>query len=210
MRDCLILVADKSMGVLLRAAFARANWHRDVGCDRFAFDPSQDLIVAAGQNDPGIYVRGHELIRVYARSHRHALVLLDEAWQGSPGKAEIERRIAAKLVRTGWRPERSAVVAIRPELDVWLWMDDPVLPDMLGFPAMSDLRSWLRGRGLWPEEVDKPPQPKAALEASLRRIRKPPSAALYGRVADRARWSQCRDGCFRQMREILQTWFPCG
>ena len=63
MRELLLLVADKNMQSVFRALFGRDDWQDVLGCAPFEFDVRQDLIYAAGQNDPGIVKRGQEIVR---------------------------------------------------------------------------------------------------------------------------------------------------
>jgi hypothetical protein len=80
MRDCIFLLADKNMQAAFEGFLMRKAFHLSIGCGIFSFNPSKDIAVAAGDNDPGLYKRGHELLRTYQSTHSHAAVVLDNAW----------------------------------------------------------------------------------------------------------------------------------
>jgi hypothetical protein len=81
MRDCIFLLADKNMEAAFSGFFTRSEFHMSLGIREFEFDPQQDIIVEAG-NDPGVYTRAHQLISPYLKTHRYAVVVLDNAWEG--------------------------------------------------------------------------------------------------------------------------------
>ena len=101
MRDCIFLVADKNMEAAFIGFLTRGNFHLNLGIRHFDFDPQQDIIVEAG-SDPGIYTRAHELITPYQKTHRYAVVVLDNDWNGSPGVDNISENIMGNLIATGW------------------------------------------------------------------------------------------------------------
>ena len=119
MRDCLFLVADKNMEGTLKGLFMREAFHRVLGCGRFDFDFRQDLVVAHGQNDPGLYTRANAFLRPYASSHRHAVVIVDAEWDGSPGEGAISHRLDEHLAHAGWGGGNGCAVVIVPELENW-------------------------------------------------------------------------------------------
>jgi hypothetical protein len=109
MRDCVFLVADKNMEAAFRGFLGRSQFHQSLGCGVFDFDKNQDLLVS-GEHDPGVYTRAHEFLRSYQKTHRHAVVALDEAWDGSPKALRIEQKIRQDLELSGWEAERVEVV----------------------------------------------------------------------------------------------------
>jgi phenylpyruvate tautomerase PptA (4-oxalocrotonate tautomerase family) len=164
--------------------------------------------VDEGGNDPGVYTKGHELLRPYQNSHRRALVVLDCEWDGSPGKAAIVSHITARLVESGWAAEAVKVIAIEPELENWLWQDNPHVADALRHKVPGSLRQRLADEGLWPVGAAKPPRPKEAAEWVLKQARQPRSSAIYQQLAERIAIKGCTDVAFAEMRATLQTWFP--
>lgn len=211
-RPCVILVADSNMAAAFRGYFGRAQWHLSLGCDSFDFNTNigGDLIVDEGGNDPGVYTKGHELLRPFQRSHERALVILDCEWEGSPGKEAIEQHITANLVSSGWPHDNVKVIAIDPELENWLWQNNPNVAAVLNYRGHPPLRQWLEQNGWWPQGAVKPPRPKEAAEWVLRQTRKPRSSAIYQQLAACIGINGCTDAAFTAMHAQLKTWFPQG
>ncbi len=201
-RDCIFLVADRTMAEVFKGFLEREEFHRSLGCGAFDFDPSQDLIVES--SDPAVFHRAHLLLEPYQRSYRHALVALDAAWGGSPGAAAITAGIEEKL-RSRW--EHCAVIVIDPELEAWIWQDSPHVATAFRYRAKRLLREWLRDTGDWPADASKPPDPKAAVEKVLRYTRTPRSAAVYRRIVSRISVRSCGDPAFNKLAETLRRWF---
>lgn len=192
MRDCLFLVADKNMEGMLKGFFSREGFYRALGCGRFDFNPREDLKVAHGQNDPGLYTKANELLQPYASSHRHAVVVVDAEWEGSPGKEAISHRIAEHLANAGWSDDNGCAVVITPELENWVWQDSPHVCSALGSDkAFAALRAELQVKGFWPPNEMKPDRPKEAVEWVLRQSKKGRSSAIYQQLAT---WVTAR-GC---------------
>jgi hypothetical protein len=211
-RPCVILVADSNMAATFRGYFKRQNWHLSLGCAPFDINTEigGDLIVDEGGNDPGVFTKGHELLRPYQNSHQHALVVLDCEWEGSPGKESIVDYIMNKLVESGWAEESVRVIAIDPELENWLWQDKPQVAEVLRYKAEKPLRQHLEENDWWPNDVAKPPRPKEAAAWVLKQTKQPRSSAIYQKLAEHISIKGCTDPAFAEMHQILQTWFPTG
>lgn len=211
-RPCVILVADSNMAAAFRGYFSRAQWHLSLSCAQFDINTEigGDLIVDEGGNDPGVYTKGHELLRPYQRSHERALVVLDTEWEGSPGKQAIEQHITENLVASGWARDKVKVIAIDPELENWLWQDKPQVAEVLKYRGEVGMRQWLQQNGWWPHGAAKPPRPKEAAEWVLRQTRQPRSSAIYQQLAARIGIASCTDTAFVDMHAQLQAWFPQG
>lgn len=209
-RPCVILVADSNMAAVFRGYFGRDQWHRSLGCAPFEFDAEsgQDLLVDEGGNDPGVYSRAHELLRPYQHSHQRALVALDCEWGGSPGQSKIVADITANLVASGWREKAVKVIAIEPELENWLWQDNPRVAEALHYRGEPALRELLAQRGRWPAGQAKPSRPKETAEWVLRQTRRPRSSAIYEELAGRISIKGCSDAAFLELHATLQAWFP--
>lgn len=209
MRDLLLLVADKNMEGMLKGYLSRPGIHAALGCGQFVFDARRDLHVAHGQNDPGLYTRAKEFLQPYARTHRHAAVVMDEAWDGSPGSVEIQRRLSDHLTQAGWAPAASCAVVIAPELENWIWQDSPHVCTHLGQEgSFADLRQQLERSGFWRQGESKPHCPKEAVEEILRRNRIPRSSAIYRDLAARIGTQGCTDPAFLTLRDAMRRWFP--
>lgn len=210
MNDLLFLVADKNMAEAVGGLLERDQIHRIVGCCRFEFDARRDIKVAAGQNDPGLYVRANELLRPLATDYAHAVVIIDEEWDGSPGADDIERRLGEHLADAGWQEANSLALAVRPEADVWLWSDSPHSAAALGWSSWDALRPALETQGLLATGRTKPERPKEAAEWALRNCghKAPRSAALYRQVASQVSILRCEDRALARLLNALRAWFP--
>lgn len=209
-RPCAILVADSNMAATFRGYFKRDGWHLSLGCASFEMntDVGADLLVDEGGNDPGVYTKGHELLRPYQSSHHRALVVLDCEWEGAPDKAAIVEHITARLVASGWAEDAVKVIAIEPELENWLWQDKPQVAEVLRYKGDKPLRQYLADSGWWPADMAKPPRPKEAAEWLLRQTRRPRSSAIYQELAEYISIRGCTDAAFAEMHAAFLAWFP--
>jgi len=210
-RACAILVADNNMAAAFRGYLTRDQWHRSLGCARFEFDPALggDLLVAE-RRDPGVFTEAHALLDSYRDTHRHAIIALDCEWCGAPPKAEIVERIMANMVAKGWAAGDVQVIAIEPELENWIWQDNPNVAAALRYKSEPPLRQLLEQNQHWPAGQAKPTRPKETTEWVLRQTRTPRSSALYEALASRVSIKNCTDEAFQELRTALQTWFPNG
>ena len=98
-----------------------------------------------------------------------------------------------------------------PELEAWVWSNSPHVDDVAGWQNRRlPLRRWLISQGYLQEGATKPEQPKEALEAALRTVRKPRSASLYRQLAERVSLRRCNDPSFLELKTVLTAWFPAG
>jgi hypothetical protein len=188
--------------------FSRQGFHRSLRCGRIDIDLMQDLIAAAGDNDPGLYTRAHELLRPFLSTHRYAVVVLDAEWDGSPGGASIRAHIESMLSANGWGTGRYAVIVIEPELENWIWRRSIHVAREIGFDSIDDMHADMDLRRAWPDKQRKPTSPKETLETILRKKRIPRSSAIYKNITAQASVSDCRDSAFLQLVGKLREWFP--
>jgi len=200
-RDVVFLVADAAMEQMLQGFLSRPHCHRSIGCGPFAFDVREDVSVAPGR-DPDVFVRSRELLQPYERLHHRAVVMLDVAWEGSPGAERIRTHISDSL-KPAW--DQFAVIVIDPELEAWVWQDNPHVAE--AFKCRADFRDVLRRSGHWPDGASKPPDPKAALDYLRRHHRADRSNAAFGRLARKISVRHCEDRAFGQLRDTLRAWF---
>lgn len=208
MRDCIFLLADKNMQAAFEGFLGRAGFSQSLGCGAFDFDPRHDIVVAAGDNDPGLYTRGHELLRPYQATHRHAVVVLDAEWEGSPGKDAIAEHLAENLKSTGWAEGALAVIVIDPELENWIWQQNDHVARGLGFDTSNELMADPDLQKVWPAAQTKPSSPKEILETLLKKRRIPRSSAIYKQITSQVSVRRCQDTAFQTMVETLRAWFP--
>ena len=209
MRDLLFYVADGNMKEAIRGFMERDALQQRVGCGPIDFDARRDIKVAKGQNDPGVYTRGAELLRPFSGEYRHAVVIVDEEWEGSPGAAAIRGRVDGHLRAVGWDASGLALV-VCPEADVWLWTDTDHTAQALGWASWTELSAALRQAEWLADGEVKPVRPKEAAEWALfegpQDIKR--SSALYRRVTSKVSTRRCTDGSVEALLATLQTWFP--
>jgi hypothetical protein len=167
-------------------------------------------ILVHTRRDPGCFREAPEILQTYQTRARQALVMFDHEGSGQEERAleEVQDDLRGRLSRSGWE-ERAEVVVIRPELEVWVWSDSPIVEKVLGWSGRTPgLRDWLRARDFWPEGAQKPPRPKECLREALRAVRRPLSSAIFRGLAERVSLERCRDPSFVRLTEILEAWFP--
>ena len=174
----------------------------------FEFDPRRDIKVADGDNDPGLYTRGHELLRPFQASHHRAVVVLDAEWDGSPGSAAIKHHLTQQILATGWQHNRFQVIVIDPELENWIWQPSEHVARGLGFDNRQQLMADPHLQQVWPEGQTKPTDPKEILETLLRKRRIPRSSAIYKQITSQVSVTRCQDASFQLLLETLRGWFP--
>lgn len=207
-RDCVFLLADKNMRASFEGFFSRQGFQQSLGCGWIDIDPMQDLIFAAGDNDPGLYTRAHELLRPFLNTHRHAVVVLDALWDGSPGAINICTHIESLLSANGWETDRCVVIVIDPELENWVWQRSIHVAREIGFDNIDEMNADVDLLNAWPEKQYKPTTPKETLETILRKKRIPRSSAIYRNITAKVSISDCRDEAFIKLIGKLREWFP--
>ena len=165
-------------------------------------------MVASGDNDPGLYTRGHELLRPYQATHCHAVVVLDAEWDGSPGKETITNHLNEQIATTGWKTDRFVVVVIDPELENWIWQQNDHVARGLGFDDSNQLMADPDLQAMWPRGKAKPSSPKEIFESLLQKRRIPRSSSIYKQTTSQVSVKHCQDSAFQQLVDALQTWFP--
>lgn len=199
--DLAVLAADLEIenairGLLLQAESLRIR------------PPSFDIDRHFGR-DPGCRKHAAEQLRPMLGHYRHALVVFDRVGCGSAkSREDIQTEVEAQLDLNGWRGRAKAIV-IDPELEAWIWNDTPqTLRAMNWSKSYPELQEFLRGRNLWPERKSKPPDPKAAMKATLRATGARHSPKNPFRLANEIDPRGCRDPAFNELLRTLREWFP--
>ena len=207
-RDCVFLLADKDMKASFEGFFSRPGFHHSLKCGWIDVDPTQDMIVASGDKDPGLYTRAHEILRPFLRTHRFAVVVLDAWWTGAPKAAKIRTDMESMLSTNGWDNNRSTVIVIDPELEVWILQQNVHVAREIGFDGIDDMLSDIDLRQAWSEEHYMPMSPKETLMKILRKKNLPITSARYKKITAQVSVSDCCDSAFLQLVEKLREWFP--
>ena len=203
-RNLIVLVADSQQKQTVATLLIER--HQCLGIQRVSVDISSDIL-SHPRHDPGVFHEAGDFLSVFAQRYEHALVFIDVEWSGSPVNVEeIEKKIQNDLNRNGWEG-RSAVIAIDPELESWVWSRSDKVPRLLGMDR-EGIKNLGHQTGYWRAGDTKPSRPKELLEEVLRSTGKRRSAALFRQLAEKVSLSECQDSSFRRFREILQGWFP--
>ena len=198
-KDLVALVADKNMQFALRGIL---DTHKRLG-----IRPIDFVTYPHPKKDPGVFATCHDFLRPLQSMASFALVMFDCHGCGSASPREhLETEIGRRLAQNGWN-DRSAVIAIEPELENWLWSDSPQVAKALGWPD-NKLRTWLVQKGYRATGDVKPRKPKEAVEAVLRITRTPRSSAIYFDIATHVSFELCKDPAFIKLRQVLSGWFP--
>ncbi len=204
MKDCVFLLADLEIRAFIEGFFNRPRFHLSLGTSPFI----HDIIADTQGNDPGVYTRAHELLRPYLNTHVRAAILLDAQWDGSPGPDAIRLHIGSNMRNTGWSEDRFIVTVIDPELETWIWQDNPNVEKAFGYEGPTSLRKWLETEKLWPDDHQKPPDPKAAVQHTLKICKKRIPSVAFKRISSRVSVRKCTDDSFQELLGALQKWFP--
>ncbi|HUY90366.1 MAG TPA: hypothetical protein VMV10_16640 [Pirellulales bacterium] len=199
-RDLLVLTADGQMQAAVAGILSR---HRALRLRPFTFD-----IHRHPDHDSGCLVDGIEFVKPFTATHRHALIVFDREGCGRETRSalELEQSMEVKLAAVGWT-DRARVLALDPELEIWVWSDSPHVDAAIGGPPKPALRDWLREAGFLRAGQVKPDRPKEALDAALRRARKARSAELFRVLAEKVSFARCTDRAFLKLKTLLQDWF---
>lgn len=201
MIDLVCLVPDKNIEATIDGLLAR---HQALGIRQIEFE----IRVHPG-HDPGCFQQPERILSLYTDNASHALVVLDQQWEGSPADtaAELERFLdeaLAKLGPAGW----AKAVVIGPEIEAWVFSSSPHVPTTLGWTEPKEtFRAALETEGLWTSGKPKPDDPKRAVQWVLHRSRIPRSSSLYRKLASSVSLRGCEDRSFQRMIEILRGWF---
>ncbi|MFZ4616679.1 MAG: methylation-associated defense system protein MAD4 [Rectinemataceae bacterium] len=188
---------------------SRNRFHRSLRCAPFNFETEQDLKIAIGQNDPGLFLRAAELLSPRLGQYRHAVVMLDAEWEGAPPAEEQRMKIEAALHRAGWPVGSIAAIVVEPEIDAWLWTGKIHTSRALNWESYEELERFLVARRMIEPGEQKPGRPKEAAELALREKGKPRSAAIYRQVAEHASIERnCDEPGLRYLVETMRWWFP--
>ena len=203
-KDLIVLVADANakfamLGLLSRSRSLRIR------------EPSADIYVHP-EKDPGCCLRSHEVLRSFAEAYSHALVMFDREGCGrdEETRERLEAQVSDRLSRSGWA-DRSEVVVLDPEIDIWVWSASPHVPSVLGWTETGrSLNGWLVREGFLARGQTKPSRPKEALEKAMSEVRKPRSSSLYRQLAEKVSLGRCEDPAFLKLRSTLRRWFPAS
>jgi hypothetical protein len=200
-KDLVILTADNDIKATIQGILTR----REIGIRIVTYD-----IFVHIYHDPGCFRDSQNFLRPLLNRYEYALVVFDKEGCGRDNKSreEVEHQVENKLFQNGW-DNRSVVITIDPELELWAWGDVSFLGNALGWPGNKlPLNEWLYQKSLLRAHQIMPSRPKEAMEAVLKEIRKPRSSSLYQQLALSIEIGDCTEPAFSKFVYSVRNWFP--
>lgn len=202
--DLAILVADKDMEFTFRGLFSRPQ--------SLGIRAIKHQVIPHPEHDGGCRTTGVDLLRRYARTADYGLLIFD--WEGSGAKQktpeDLEQDLEQALAANGWK-NRNAVIVIQPELEAWVWANSNKVDQILGWPASlpgaGDMQDWIQEQGWIESRGGKPTRPRETYRAVLKHIKKPVSASIFQKLAEKVSFRHCQDRAFLRLQSVLQNWF---
>ena len=201
-KDLVVLTADKDIEYSLKGIFTRSDSlqiQSDISYEIFRHP----------HKDSGCLNGAHDFLSSFANHYRLALVVFDREGSGSSeSRNTVEALVETQLNKYGWQ-DRSAAIAIEPEVENWIWVDSPHLPKILNWNGtFAEMKERLCQQGFWQNDLPKPNRPKEAMDWVLRQGQKPHSSAIFEAIAQAVSLKRCEDSAFLKLKLTLQTWFP--
>jgi len=200
-KDLIVLVADKNMEAAMRSVLTR---HESLDVRQLSFD-----IYVHPYHDPGCRLESHSFLQPFSQNYLFAVVMFDRDGCGDEDSPinELESYVENLLSNHGWN-NRSCTIVIDPELESWVWKNSPHVSNSIGWEnRLDDLYLWLREHGFIRENETRPSHPKEALEAALRKVKKPRSSSIYSELGAKLSLKNCVDPSFLKLKSHLQSWF---
>jgi len=201
MKDLIILAADKCIESSLQGMLPR---YQALGIQSIGYE-----IFIHPHKDPGCFSGSDKFLQSFVKQYRYAIVVFDREGCGKiDSRADLEYQVEMKLAQVGWQ-DRSAAIVLDPELEAWVWTRSPHVDDALGWREQTpNLRSWLVEEHYLNPGEHKPQRPKEAMEAALRKVKKPRSASIYMQLAKVVSLQGHEEPAFMKLQNTLREWFP--
>lgn len=203
MKDLIVAVADSYQEKVIEALLPRVPLSS--GTRTFTYD-----IVRNIGNDSGCYNDSHELLRPVINQYQYALVLFDYEGTGienTKTREQAEKDVEKLLSANGWQG-RNAVAVIKPEIENWMWLDNPNVEKAIGWERPESLYAWAKFNRKIAQDDSKPLRPKETFEEALQISNTPKSSAIYKKIAVNVSYQRCQDPAFQKVISKLQEWFP--
>lgn len=203
MKDLIIAVADSYQEKIMEALLPRVPISS--GTRNFSYD-----IVRNIGNDSGSYNDSHEFLRPSINQYHYALVIFDYKGTGienTKTREQAEADVEGLLNGNGWQ-RRNAVAIIKPEVENWIWQDNPNVESAIGWERNESLYTWAKTNGKIAHDDIKPLHPKETLEEALRISETSKSSSIYKKIAATVSYRNCTDLAFQKIIAKLQEWFP--
>lgn len=202
-KDLIILVADQDTKNLLDGLLPRV--HKIEKFREFTFDIKVHI-----NRDNGVLTNGVSFLRNFLSTHCFAIAIFDFEGCGrenSQTRYAIEDNFENDLVKNGWTTSNCASIVIEPEIESWIWVKSPHLPNAIDWSLSDNVYKWLEDNKYISVGQVKPSRPKEAFEAALRVCSVARSPSLYKAIASKASYKHCQDVSLWKLIETLRRWF---
>jgi len=205
MTRLVVLVADKDAEVTIRVILSER--YHSLGLPKLTENEDYKIIKHTGR-DPGVFASGSDLIALLKSQFSHAMVILDQEWDGTPGDSmAIKQQLGDKL-RPIWGDQHLVVVP-QPEIDAWIWAKNNThVATSLGagweqIMAIAQSHSW------WIPGDSKPLRPKELLDAVVYKTKnqRHHTSGIFAQIAKQITLKNCVDPAFNEMKLWLQGIF---
>lgn len=212
--ECAFLVADKAMKAVFKTFLGRDGSFPRLGTRAFSYQ----IIQEPGETDPDLYDHPDEVLKnqlATPLTHPRVVVALDQQFHTGFPAAHIRARSRQRLEAAGWDPAGIHIAVIEPELEAWMWHDadgpmrivEAAFRYDRSFRGMP-LRDKLAQQQLWPTDQPKPQDPKHVFDWARGQYRNTNRRDIFCAIVERVGISHCQDSAFRELRQVLGTWFP--
>lgn len=202
MKDLIVVVADSYQEKVIEVLLPRIPLSS--GTVEFTYDIIRNI-----NNDSGSFNDSHELLRPYIHEYRFAIVVFDYEGCGAEytmTREQVEEQVEELLSKNGW-DDRGVAIVVSPELENWMWVDNPNVDRAIGWMGEQTLYEWGRTNGLIAHGDFKPLRPKETLEKALRIAGTSKSSAIYKKIAQTVSYRRCEDPAFLKLIGKLTEWF---
>ena len=196
-QDLVIVVADGNMKATIESLLTR---HQSLGLNRVNHTIYKDPLHDCGHESVA------NLLRPLINQYEYCMVVFDHHGCGREDclPEQIELDVEKDLFRNGWA-EKASVIVIEPELEAWVWCKSPHVEGALGWRDIEKkLDAWLMDMGFLAPGEEKPGRPKEAMEAALKKTKKPRSSSIYRELATKVSLTGCRDRAFIKFSQRLE------
>lgn len=206
MKDLYVLTADIDAFVVMETILER---YQSLGIRPITFDVDRYYT-----HDSGMVQTGPEYARTKKGKYKKALLMWDFHGSGKELRETPEvmvKKIQARLDMVSWKDNSGAVVLV-PELEEWLWHNEASMCAHLGI-SNGNLDLWIKEFAIKhdiPIHSARYDKPKELLEYICHsKIKKTFVSNDFNKIAKIASLKAWRDSqSFREVVNILQTWFP--
>jgi hypothetical protein len=200
-KDLMVLVADMQQESTVKTLLVERQ-------QALAIRPIVFDITRHPRKDSGDFHEAHDFLAIFQPpQYNHAMVILDQEWDGTPGDAtHLRDTVLQRLYSSGWHAGACEVIVCDPELEAWVWSGSKHVPEALR-TTWDAIHTLAQERGYWAGGAPKPSRPKELLEAILRQQRRPRSSAIFQELARQVGLRRCQDPAFNRLRHALASWF---